>query len=384
MFKNYMKIATRHLKQNKIYSLISISGLAIGIASCILIAVYVQDELSYDKFNEKAEQIYRVNFFGDIGANAFNLANSPSPLAKELLDNYPEVVSVGRMFTNGDVFIKHDDGHIKEENFLYADNNILNIFTIPFITGNPLNALSEPNTVILSEAAAQKYFKEENPVGNKIILDDKTQFKITGIVKDLPANSHYKFDFMASSNSLEKSRQESWLSNDAHTYIVLQKNYNPELLNNKFPALVRNKMSEIIQLAMGVSFDDFIKSGRSLSLSLQPLLNIHLYSDLDNGLQPPGDIKIVYIFSAIAFIILLLAVINFINLTTARASQRANEIGIRKVAGSSRTQLIKQFLAESLVVTAFAIGIALLLIEIFIPFFNNLATKELQISFFSC
>ena len=383
MFNNYLKIAFRHLVQNKIYSLISISGLAIGIASCIMIAIYVQDELSYDKFNKNAEQIYRVNFFGDIGANAFKLANSPSPLAKELLDNYPEVVNSGRLFTDGDVFIKHGDGHIKEENFLYADNTILEIFTINFTAGSPVNALTAPNTVILNETAAEKYFNEENPVGREIILDNNSKFKITGVVQDLPSNSHYKFDFLASSSSIEKSKAEAWLSNNAYTYIMLQEDFDPELLNNKFPALVKDKMSEIVQTAMGMSFDDFINSGRSLSFNLQPLLDIYLYSDLDNGLQPPGDIKIVYIFSAVAFIILLLAVINFVNLTTARAAKRANEIGIRKTAGSSRMQLVKQFLAESLIVTAFSVAIALLLIEIFIPVFNNLASKELQISFFS-
>jgi len=383
MFKNYLKIAFRHLKQNKIYSLISISGLAIGIASCILIAVYVQDELSYDKFNEKAEQIYRVNFYGDIGANAFKLANSPSPLAKELRGNFPEVVNSGRFFSDGDVFIKHGDGFIKEENFLYADQNILDIFTINFISGSPADALIEPNIVIINETAANKYFGGENPLGREIILDNKTKFKITGVTADLPSNSHYKFDFLASSASTERSKVEIWLSNNAYTYIVLQENYNPKLLSDKFPVLVKDKMSKIIQMSMGMTYDEFVSSGRSLSFALQPLLDIHLYSELDNGLQPSGDIRIVYIFSAVAFIILLLAVINFINLTTARASQRANEIGIRKASGSSRSQLIMQFLAESAIVTIIAVGAALLLIEICIPFFNRLAAKNLQFSIFS-
>jgi putative ABC transport system permease protein len=381
MFKIYLKITIRNLLKYKAYSSINIVGLAIGMACCILIFFFVQNELRYDRFHKNAAQIYRVGLKGIIGTEEFNVANAPAPLAETLVREFPEVLHATRVVRAGEIYIRYQDKRFKEENFRYVDSTFFDVFTVEGIRGDIKSALKLPNSVILTPSTAQKYFGTEDPLGKTIIMEDGTEYQVSGIAKEFPQNSHFHFDFLGSLTSLEVSRDQFWIANKAHTYIVLQKDYPPDQLEAKFPDMVRKYVGPLVQNLMGIAYDDFVSSGNSFGFFLQPLLDIHLHSNLGAELEPNNDIKTIYIFSAIGFIILLIACINFINLATARSTRRANEVGVRKVLGSNRFQLMLQFLGESVVFSLIAIFMAIALMELLLPFFNELAGKNLEIRF---
>lgn len=383
MIENYLKVGFRNITKNKIYSFINIAGLTIGFACCIIIASFIQLELSYDTFHKNANNIYRVNLFGKIGDNEFNVANSPAPLASALLQDYPEVENSVRIQRRQDTFIKKGTTVINEPNFFYADSTIFDVFTLNLIEGNSEIVLSEPNSILITPAMVKKYFNKINPVGKSIILDDDTEYLITGIVEEMPANSHFHFDFLASMQSIEVEFSPLWVSNNVYTYVVLNKKSSGEDLENKLPQMVETRVGPQIQAMMGMSYDDFNKSGNSIKFFVEPLKDIHLSSTTYANIEPGGDIDSVYIFTAIAIVILLLACINFVNLTTSRSSRRSNEVGIRKVLGSHRSSIIKQFLSESLLLTFISLLLSIGLIEAILPLFNSIIGKEIGINYFS-
>ena len=384
MFKNNLKIAVRNLLKYKFYSFINITGLAIGIATCLLILLFVQDELNYDKYNTKADRIYRVIADMKLGGNSINTTNIGAPAAQTLVSDFPEVEKAVRIQKTGNWFIQYGERSFKETNIIKADSTLFDIFTIPFLYGNPKTALSKPNTLVLSKKMAYKYFGNEDPVGKVLKLNNSKDYLITGVFKDIPSDSHFHADFILSLQIKHGGGNDYWLSNMSYvTYLLLQKNYNYKNFEAKLPMVVEKYIGPEIERFTGKSMKDFLKEGNKAGLYLQPLTYIHLHSNLMSELEPNGDIKYVIIFSAVAVFILLIACINFMNLSTASSSQRAKEVGIKKVLGSERKDLIKQFLTESIVMSLIATILALLIIQFALPFFNNLSGKELTISYLS-
>ncbi len=381
MIKNYFKIAWRNLLKNKAFSFINIMGLSIGIAVCFIIMLYVQDELSYDRFNVKADRIYRIAFKATINGGKINESNVMPPVAGALQRDFPEVEEVTRINEGGKPKIVYKDKSFKDDLVGIVDSNFFSVFTLPFIKGNPGTALVEPHTVVVTKEFANKFFGNEDPMGKLITINggnDQTACKITGIVNRIPANAHFHFDLFVSLSSLPYAKDPSWMSSGMFTYLVLKKGYDYKKLEAKFPGMVEKYMGPQIQKAMGLSLSQFRTKGNDLGFVLQPLLKIHLANYPSNyEMEPGGDISYVYIFGAVAIFMLLIACINFINLSTAGASKRAKEVGVRKVMGSVRLQLIKQFLLESLLITFIALFIAGLFVQIALPAFNQLSNKNL-------
>jgi putative ABC transport system permease protein len=386
MFRNYLMVALRNIRKHKGYSLINVIGLAVGIASCLLILLFVQSELSYDRFHEKPERIYRVGFKFHVGTNQFDAALGPCPLAGALLRDFPEVESATRIFARqsrgGDVFVRYGENRFKEKRFFWADPDLFDILTIRFIKGDPEDALAQPNSVILSNEAAEKYFGQKDPMGKMLELEDGSLYMVKGVTEKWPEPSHFHFDFLASFSSLPKSMDPDFYDTAVFTYILLRENASIEQLEAKLPEFSGKCMAPIIEKIMAVPYKEFLESGNFIGFMTQPLLDIHLHSDWGNELEPQGNFNTVIIFSAIAFLILVVACINFINLTTARSTQRANEVGVRKVVGSSHGQLIRQFLSESIMLSLIAILLALIIVELALPIFNNLVGKSFSSFYF--
>lgn len=380
MFRNYITVALRNIRKHKGFSLINIAGLAIGVASCLLILLFVQSELSYDRFHEKADRIYRVGFTFHVGTNQFDAALGPCPLAAAMVDEFPEVEKAARIFARqsrgGDVFVRYGEKRNKENKFLWADPQLLDILTIPFIKGSPEEALARPNSVVMTADTAAKYFGREDPIGKMLELGDGSLYMVNGVTESWPAHSHFHFDFLASFSSLPKSRDLDYYDTAVFTYILLREGASIGGLDTKLPEFSGKCMAPIIEKIMAVPYKEFLESGNFIGFMTQPLRDIHLRSKWGNELEPQGSFNTVIIFSAIALLILIVACINFINLTTARSTQRANEVGVRKVVGSSRGQLIRQFLSESVFSSFLSFLLALLFVQLALPVFNSLVGKE--------
>jgi len=383
MFKNYFKIAWRNLVKNKTFSFINIIGLASGLACFILIALYVADELSYDRFNEKADRIYRINSDIVFGGNKLHLAVASDPMGATLKKDYPQVEEYVRFFSSsGSKLVKKGNEYIRENNVAHADSTLFDVFTIPVIAGDAKTALNEPTTVVISESAAKKYFATTDAVGKNIETDDNgsTLYKVTAVIKDIPHNSHFNFDMIFSMDNVQY-QWGNFLSHNHQTYLLLKPGTDHKAFEKNFIQFIdKYVVPQAAQFMKIKSMDEFEKAGNKLEYSLMPLSEIHLRSDRVAELNVNGSIQYVYIFSAVALFVLLLACINFMNLSTARSASRAKEVGIRKVVGSEKRSLIKQFLTESILTTvistAFAIGIAWLCLS----WFNNLSAKQLHIS----
>ncbi len=383
MISNYLKVALRNLLKHKAYTFINVVGLSIGLACCVLILLYVKDELSYDRYHTKADRIYRVILHGRLAGNEIHAANTCVPMAATLTAEYPEVEFATRLDNLGTVLVSYKGKSFNEERVFFADSSFFDIFTLGLLSGNPKNVLSAPNSVVLTEATVRKYFGEDDPMGRTLTFDDNTDYLVTGVSENVPENSHFHFDFLASFNSLSWSTSTSWVNNNLKTYILLQENVPPSQLEAKFPQLIRKYVAPQIQQGLGVTYDEFIESGGEYYYSLQPLANIHLHSKLEDEIEPGGNAAYITIFSIIAFFVLLLACINFMNLATARSANRAKEVGIRKVVGSRQIQLIKQFLIEAALLSFIAMVVAVFLVELFLPWFNDLAAKNIEINFLS-
>jgi putative ABC transport system permease protein len=380
MIRNYFKIAFRNLWRNKGFSAINIFGLAIGIGTCLIMLLFVQHELSYDRFNTKADRIVRVVFNGHVKGEKMKEANVFPPVAQTLKNDYPEVQEATRLCFGGAPLVTYQEKTFQEYAFAYADANFFQVFTLPLIQGNAATALAEPNTVIITKALAEKYFGQDDPIGK--ILNFKTwntAYKVTGVINKVPDNSHFHFDMFASMASLPDAKSDSWMTSNYFTYLVLPNGYDYRKLEAKLPQAVDKYMGPQLKQAMGISMAEFRAGGNNVGIYLQPLTDIHLHSDFTNDLEPAGDIRYVYIYSAIALFMLLIACINFMNLSTASASKRAREVGIRKVMGSLKGQIMSQFLLESILITAFALLVAVAFVALALPLFNHLSGKNLQL-----
>ena len=382
MIRNYFLIAWRNLKRNRAFSAINIVGLSMGLATCILISLFVFDELSYDRYNEKADRIVRVYFQGAMNGGKINEATVMPPTAQTLKRDYPEVLEATRLRDGGDPIIAYGNQTFKETAVAFVDSNFFQVFTLPFLKGDPKTALNQPNTMVITQAMAKKYFGNDDPIGK--ILTIKTgdaTCKVTGVIDRIPTNSHFHIDFFASMASMPDSKSSSWMTSAYFTYLVLPKGYDYKQLEAKLPRVIEKYMGPQLQQTFGMNLAQFRQKGNDVGLFLQPLTDIHLHSNFAYDLSPAGDIRYVYIFGAIALFMLLIACINFMNLSTAGASKRSKEVGIRKVMGSVKSALVNQFLTESVLLTAIALGLAIGIVYIALPLFNDLSGKNLTLNF---
>ena len=394
MIQNYIKIAWRNLVRNKVSSIINIGGLAIGLACVLLIGMYVKDELGYDRFFKDANRIYRVNTHEKTGNDEFVAGHTPPPVGAALMSNFPEVESYTRIFLPGDEVVHYlDNGQrhsLTEKSLLSVDSNFLQFFSYPLLAGDPKTCLNGPNYIVLTEKAAKKYFGDASPIGKNLVFDEYAKpFTVTAVLKDLPEQSSLQFDVLQSNVGMPpvKRFNWSWIWLQMGTYVKLKANApNDEAsikrLEARFPAMVRVQAASAFK-RLGQPFDQFIKNGGKYDISLQPLTAIHLLSqNIGSRYINQSDIKYVYIFSAVALFIMLLACVNFMNLATAQSAKRAKEVGIRKVLGSERGQLIGQFMSEAFLYTASATLIACFIVSAVLPAFNQLAAKELSLQAF--
>jgi putative ABC transport system permease protein len=380
MFKNYLKVALRNLWKQKVFSAINIIGLAVGLCCFLLISLYVLDELSFDKYNQKADRIYRINSDILFGGNALHLPVTSDMMGATLKKDYPQVEEYARIYaSNGSKLIKKGAEFINEQDVGHADSTFFNVFTLPAIYGDTKTALNEPNTVVITEKAAIKYFGQADVVGKTIETnDDKSPFyKITAVIKDVPRNSHFRFDFIFSMKNVDYQWGQ-YMSHNFHTYLLLKKGSDYRAFEKNFSQYIENYILPQAKQYMQIgSMAEFERAGNKLEYSLMPLTKIHLYSDRPFELAPLGNIQYVYIFSAVALLILLIACINFMNLTTARSASRAKEVGIRKVLGTERKNLVTQFLTESTLTALLSLFIALAITYFVLPLFNDVSGKSM-------
>lgn len=382
MLKNYFKIAFRNLWRNKLYSFINISGLAIGIATCLIIMLFVNNELGYDRYNEKADRMYRVYFQGNVQGAKMKESTVMPPVAQTLKTDFPEVEAATRIRDYGTPKLIYAGKSFREDDFAFVDSNFFQVFTLPLIQGDAATALTEPNTVVITKALAKKYFGNDDPMGKVISFKDgKAAYTVTGMIDKVPVNSHFHFELFASMASLPESREPTWMSSNFFTYLVLAEGYDYKKLEAKLPGVVEKYIGPQMLQEMGMTLADFRSKNNDISFHLQPLTDIHLHSDFTGDLSSSGDVRYVYIFGAIALFMLLIACINFMNLSTAGASKRSREVGVRKVLGSLKLELVRQFLLESVLITAIALLLAIGLMHLALPLFNDLAGQSLTLSF---
>ncbi len=385
MLKNHLKIALRNLFKHKAYSFINVAGLAVGLACCLLIGLYVKDEISYDRYHDKAGRIYKVVTDSRRPDRESKFALTPAPLAEALVRDFPEVETATRLFTFfGEAVVTLGEKVFTEKGIFFGDSTFFSVFSIPLPAGDARTALARPNTVVLTATAAKKYFGDENPLGKTLTINNNFELQIAGVMGNIPGNTHFHCDFLISLASIGMSRNPSFISNmNFHTYFVLRDGASPAALAAKFPAAIKQYAAAQVAARFGQSYEDFLAAGNETKWSLVPLTDIHLRSHREYEIEANGNIATVYLFAAIAVIVLLIACINFMNLATARSAGRAKEIGVRKVVGSNRLQLLRQFLTESLVLSFLALLAALVLVELFLPVFNQLTGKQIRTAFFA-
>ncbi|MEQ9424619.1 MAG: ABC transporter permease [Cyclobacteriaceae bacterium] len=385
MLKNYLKSAYRNLLTNKVYSAINISGLTVGIACCMLISIYVNDEMSYDKFFNDSDRIYRVALERVYPTNTRYFGSSPVNLAPTLIDNYPEVEVAGRLhklFFQNEVVVDLGDRQFIEKKYLFADNNFFKVFSFDYLEGDATSALDGPNKIVLTKSTAQRFYGEEQALGKTYNIDTST-YIISAVIEDLPVNSHMSFDILGSIHSLpfleQAAETNSWINPWLMTYVKLRNDADPAAFEAKLPEMVKSYGLASILSQLQISPDDYPNSGHGFNYFLQPLEDIHLKSNLSVELQANSDIMYVYLLIAVVAFILLISCINFINLATARSAERAKEVGVRKVMGSTRSLLVKQFLTESNLIALIALVLAIALVWLVMPYFNALVGKELSL-----
>ena len=383
MFKNQVKIAFRNLIKQKAFSLINLTGLIAGLTSSIFIGLFVIHELTYDRFHEKGDRIYRVIVKGQMMGNIINQAITAAPMAQTMLNDIPEIENVVRIRKYGDWLVRYKDRKFHEENFLFADSTFFEIFDFKLIRGEPHSVLREPKSVVLTESYARKYFGNEDPIGKMLHLEtDTTYFTVTGIMEDVPSTSHITFDMVGSLQTYAYREQNFWINHNFYTYIFVKEGVSVNQLEAKLNTLIEKYVGPQIEEVLGINMQEFTESGNTFGYFIQPLYSLHLDSNLQYEFEPNGNKTLVYIFIVVAIMILLVACINFMNLSTARSANRAREVGIKKVVGSSRQYLILQFIFESVFLTFFALIISLLLIELLFPAFNNLVHLKLSLDYF--
>ena len=382
MIRNYLKIALRNLNKYKGYSFINIFGLAIGIACSILIFLWIIYQRSYDTFHVNADRIYRIAVKGSIGNTSIHYSATPAILAGKLKDIFPEVEQTVRMRRfDSAVPVSYQGKLFNQKNVFAVDSSFFNVFTCSILQGDIKTVLNKPNTAVITQEMADKYFGVEDPLGNSLTLFGDSDYLVTGVVEPFPSNSHFHFDFLISATSFEFSRSTDWLQSFFRTYFVLQKDATSEELEAKFPDFIKDNVFFYNQFEQG-GYEEWVSEDNFWEYYLQPLTDIHLHSHLKGEYEPSGNGIYVSFFSLAAIFILLIACINFMNLMTARSSLRAKEIGVRKVVGSTQFQLVRQYLTETILFSFIALFFGLILVQCIVPYFRNFTGCELSILYF--
>ena len=374
MFQNYLSVALRNLRRHPAYSLINIAGLAIGMATCILILLYIQDELGYDRYHPHADRVYRIVDDIESGGQTVQTAGSPTGWGPALKRDFPEIELVVRLRGTESAWLVDLGNTIYyERKVIWAGSDLFEMFSIPLAAGDQSVALAEPYSMVISEDLAFKYFGDEEAIGKAVNLDNRWDFKVTGVMKNIPTNSHMRPDMFVSYSTMT-AIQSGWDLDDweyhrnLYTYVRLRENVSPSEFEAKLPAFLERHAG-----------DQYREAGIILRPTLQPLVDIHLYSNRESEHEPNGDVRYVALFMAIAFLVLIIACINFINLATARSEMRAREVGVRKVLGANRMQLIRQFLGESVLMAGLAAVLAVILVHLALPAVNEIAGKQLAL-----
>jgi putative ABC transport system permease protein len=384
MLNNLIRHSLRSFKRQRAYIIINILGLSIGIACSLLIALYVINEASYDKFNTKKDRIFRAILNGKIGGQEITIATSAAVMGPTMLREFPEVEDFLRMSGRGPTVMEYNNQTFTEEHMIEADSSFFNFFSIPVLKGDPKNLLNAPHKAVLSESTAKRIFGNENPIDKTIrIGTDTIRYIVSGVMGDVPSKSHFEANILTSFMTDERSKNPIWLSNNLSTYLLLKPNTNYATVDQKIPEMLKKYVGPEAQQYLGVSMEDFEKQGNKYRFYLQNLKNIHLDSSIQQEFKAASDPKYLIIFGSIAVLIVLIAAINFMNLSTAQASRRAKEVGIKKIGGSSRGMLITQFLSESFILSLISLVLALIFIKVTLPYFNNLLGTTLVLRLFA-
>ena len=367
MIKNLFKTALRHIRKHYGYSLLNIIGLALGITSALFLIIYVSDEISYDRYNEKADRIYRVSSKITETDDQFTWNVAQIPMGPQVVQDYPEVESFVRFINMPGGLYKYEDKEYIEDNFFYVDSTLFDIFTYKVLKGEVRSAVIEPGKIVLTRTVAAKYFGDADPVG-KVLTTGDNAFEVTGIIEDVPSNSHFRFDAVAARNNLPK-QLGTWGNFGVFTYLLLPKGTDYKAFESKMQGMYDAHMKTIFEpLKITIEYQ------------LEPITKIHLYSTNSGEPEPTGSITYVIIFGIVALFLILIAAMNYMNLATARSAGRAREVGLRKVVGSKRGTLIGQFLSESVVLTIISLIISVILLIILLPKFNMLSGKSFDLA----
>ena len=382
MWKNFILTTLRNISRNRVYAFINVFGLSIGLASAILILLFVTSELSYDKEHKNADHIYKLYIEGVLEGRELMGGHSAIASGPVFQDEIPEIKEFARFKTTGQTILIKDEEKYLEEDFVYCDSSVFRIFDFHMLEGNPETALRDPHTIVLTKSLANKIFGDRQALNKVIAVNNDTSiYTVTGIMEDLPNNTHFKFSALASYHSLNESNRTYWLSNNIFTYLLFDEKADPAIVQNKITEVSLKYIGPELDQILGISLDQFEESGNKYGIKIQALRDIHLNNEIDGGFIAPHDSKYLMIFGFIAFLILIVASINFMNLSTARSANRAKEVGIRKVVGSAKGLLIRQFLWESVVLTIISLSFGLLLVELLLPEFNKLIGLQLTIDY---
>lgn len=383
MNKNLLKYSLRALSRQKAYVFINVIGLSIGFVCILIIGLFIMYELSYDQYNEKKDQIYRVILNGKVGGQEVTVTSTASPIGPTMLDEFPEVEAFLRINGWRETIIKYEDQFFTERAFLEADSSFFEFFSIPLLRGNVKSVLNEPHIVVLSETLATKIFGEEDPINKMLqIGNDSSRYRVTGVMQDVPENTHFNANAIGSFMTNQRANDNQWLSNSFDTYVLLKSNALMETANERFePMIIKYVGPEIVRF-FGITIEEFLAQGNKYNMYLQNLSDIHLDPSIQQDLKPSNDPRYLWIFGSIAILIIVIASVNFMNLSTAQATKRAKEVGIKKVFGSSYHMLIFQFLTETFILSLFALVLAVLITEISLPYINNLLDLHLMMNYF--
>ena len=384
MWRNFFNVAIRNISKNKVFTLINVAGLAIGMASSILIILFIIKELSYDRFNENSDRICRLYIDGTMGAQSFRGAWTSRVMAPTFAEEIPEIVNYTRLDVYNQQLIWSGQDKYIEDHFLFADSTIVDIFSIRFLRGDPKKALVNPNSVVITDEKARLYFGDQDPLGMSLSINsDSNLYMVTGVIEPLPENSHFFADFIASASTLNWESEQTWFQNSIFSYVLLAQGADRKQVEEKMAVVMREHIAGELRSILGVSPEEWVAGGNTYGVYLQPLVDIHLQPDIETGIEicfrPVNDRLYIHIFGLVAFFILVIASINFMNLSTARSTTRSREIGLRKVAGSNRRLLITQFLTESVVLSLVAMAFAVILVELSLPWFNRMMDLNLNI-----
>ena len=376
MLKNYLKVAFRTLNKNRVYAFINIFGLALGLTVTILVFLFIKDETSYEKHWSDYDRVYRTGIKADMMGQKMDAPVSPSPMANAFRTEFTDVETATRLNpVRQEIMVRNEQTKIYVQKAAYADSTFFKIFDYKFIHGNATEALNEPNAMVLTEETAKKLFGGENAMGKIVNYDNRVDYIVKGVVEEPKGHAHFQFDMFMAQNDI----RNIWMSNSFQTYVKLKEGADFKKFETEMKANFMKKIEPDVERFLKISVAEFLEQGNAFEYQLNPLQEIHLYSQKEWEIEQNGNIMYIYVFVGIALLVILIAGINFMNLSTARSGKRAKEVGIRKVSGASRKMLIGQFLTESIIQSFLALFLAFILVELFIPGFNNIMDTNLSL-----